>query len=709
MTASKNELEKKMRYMLNMRPILDRQALFSDGTENFRIPSEPKAGETVRIRFRTKRNNVDGVWLVTSALHQEMALMETQDGFDYYETSIVMGEDIFRYSFEILSGNQKCYYNHLGCCVARDEAMDFEIYPGFDTPDWAKGAVMYQIFVDRFYNADPTNDVVTNEYFYIGEPVSQVKDWGKPPAAMGVREFYGGDLQGVQQKLDYLQDLGVEVIYLNPIFVSPSNHKYDCQDYDFVDPHFGKIVEDCENTLDVSRQDNRSAVKYIRRVTDKRNLEASNQVFVNLVEDIHRRGMKIILDGVFNHCGSFNKWMDRELLYEREEGYVKGAYVSDNSPYRHYFHFNDANEWPYNGTYDGWWGHDTLPKLNYEESEELYQEVLSIGRKWVSAPYNIDGWRLDVAADLGHSNGFNHRFWKDFRRAVKEANPEAVILAEHYGNPEGWLQGDEWDTVMNYDAFMEPVTWFLTGMEKHSDSYNEDMFGNSEAFIQAMKYNMRCLHMSALTTAMNELSNHDHSRFLSRTNHQVGRVADLGPEAADRDLNPAVMREAVAIQMTWPGAPTVYYGDEVGVTGFTDPDNRRTFPWGREDWQMMDFHRIAIRIHRTYPVLKTGSLEFLWNDYQGLSYARFNREEQVIVVINNQEESRRVSIEAWKAGLSRSRDSVMERILLSDANSFAQERAWITAKGGILNFVMPAFGVMILHHKNDVTIQKDHF
>ncbi|MDO4648972.1 MAG: alpha-amylase family glycosyl hydrolase, partial [Eubacteriales bacterium] len=402
-----------------------------------------------------------------------------------------------------------------------------------------------------------------------------------------------------------------------------------------------------------------------------------------------------------NHCGSFNKWMDRERLYEGEEGYSKGAYVSADSPYRHYFHFNDEEEWPYNGTYDGWWGHDTLPKLNYEESEELYQAVLAIGRKWVSPPYNIDGWRLDVAADLGHSNGFNHKFWKDFRRAVKDANPNAVILAEHYGNAEGWLQGDEWDTVMNYDAFMEPVTWFLTGMEKHSDAYNENMLGNSDAFIMAMRYNMRCLHMSALTTAMNELSNHDHSRFLSRTNHQVGRVAELGPEAADCNLNPAVMREAVAIQMTWPGSPTVYYGDEVGLTGFTDPDNRRTFPWGREDWQMMDYHRAAIQIHRAYPVLKTGSLEYLWNDYQGLSYARFNRDEQIIVVINNQDQPRNVVIEAWRAGLSRNKDSVMERLLLSDEKMFTREKAWITAKGGILDFVMPAYGVMILHHERE--------
>lgn len=127
--------------------------------------------------------------------------------------------------------------------------MDFEIYPGFDTPKWAKGAVMYQIYVDRFLNGDPTNDVVTGEYHYIGDKSVQVEQWNKIPAVMGVREFYGGDLQGIMNKLDYLQDLGVEVIYLNPIFVSPSNHKYDCQDYDYVDPHYGRIVEDCNEGI----------------------------------------------------------------------------------------------------------------------------------------------------------------------------------------------------------------------------------------------------------------------------------------------------------------------------------------------------------------------------------------------------------------------------------------------------------------------------
>jgi alpha-glucosidase len=248
---------------------------------------------------------------------------------------------------------------------------------------------------------------------------------------------------------------------------------------------------------------------------------------------------------------------------------------------------------------------------------------------------------------------------------------------------------------------MEPITWFLTGMEKHSDEYREDLYGNSSAFIRAMKTNMRTLHMSALYTSMNELSNHDHSRFLTRTNRRVGRVSYAGAEAASQDINPAVMREAVAIQMTWPGAPTVYYGDEAGVCGFTDPDNRRTYPWGHEDQQMIAFHRTMIAIHKKYKIIRDGSLEFLWNDYQGLAYARFSNDEQLVVILNNQETEREVEVLAWKTGISRYNDTIFEQILLSYRDGFTEEVCTYAAIAGILRLTMPAFGVMILHHKNN--------
>ena len=680
---------------------MNKTALFCDGTEGYVYPPEPKESELVTFRFRTAKDDVDRVGLVTSADTYVMEKECTQGEFDYYTFETRLGEEPFRYCFEVQSGTEKYYYGRCGISREILEYYNFVVVPGFSTPDWAKGAVMYQIFTDRFYNGDKSNDVETNEYYYIGDYSQRVTNWDKYPANMGVREFYGGDLQGVMDKLDYLQDLGVEVVYFNPLFVSPSNHKYDIQDYDYIDPHYGKIVDDGGEVLPNGVTDNSQATKYKKRTTGLKNLEASNELFIKLVEELHRRGMKVILDGVFNHCGSFNKWMDRERIYEGEEDYEPGAYVSADSPYRSYFRFfkEGPENWPYNGNYDGWWGHDTLPKLNYEDSVKLENYILYIGRKWVSPPYNVDGWRLDVAADLGRSNEYNHEFWQKFRRAVKDANPNALILAEHYGDPSDWLKGDEWDTVMNYDAFMEPVTWFLTGMEKHSDEAREELLGNIDNFIGSMAHHMSNMLIPSLQVAMNELSNHDHSRFLTRTNHMVGRVEHLGPEAANEYVNKAVMREAVVMQMTWVGAPTVYYGDEAGVCGFTDPDNRRTYPWGHEDQELIAFHKEAIRIHKEHPALKTGSLKILGGEENILSYARFKGHDRIIVVINNRSERAEVKVPVWEAEIPIK--CRMKRLLYSYKEGYTTEYEEYLVEDGEVVANMGPHSALVLGMRNE--------
>ena len=680
---------------------MNKTALFCDGTEGYVYPPEPKESELVTFRFRTAKDDVDRVGLVTSADTYVMEKECTQGEFDYYTFETRLGEEPFRYCFEVQSGTEKYYYGRCGISREILEYYNFVVVPGFSTPDWAKGAVMYQIFTDRFYNGDKSNDVETNEYYYIGDYSQRVTNWDKYPANMGVREFYGGDLQGVMDKLDYLQDLGVEVVYFNPLFVSPSNHKYDIQDYDYIDPHYGKIVDDGGEVLPNGVTDNSQATKYKKRTTGLKNLEASNELFIKLVEELHRRGMKVILDGVFNHCGSFNKWMDRERIYEGEEDYEPGAYVSADSPYRSYFRFfkEGPENWPYNGNYDGWWGHDTLPKLNYEDSVKLENYILYIGRKWVSPPYNVDGWRLDVAADLGRSNEYNHEFWQKFRRAVKDANPNALILAEHYGDPSDWLKGDEWDTVMNYDAFMEPVTWFLTGMEKHSDEAREELLGNIDNFIGSMAHHMSNMLTPSLQVAMNELSNHDHSRFLTRTNHMVGRVEHLGPEAANEYVNKAVMREAVVMQMTWVGAPTVYCGDEAGVCGFTDPDNRRTYPWGHEDQELIAFHKEAIRIHKEHPALKTGSLKILGGEENTLSYARFKGHDRIIVVINNRSERAEVKVPVWEAEIPIK--CRMKRLLYSYKDGYTTEYEEYLVEDGEVVANMGPHSALVLGMRNE--------
>ena len=687
----------------NLTTIFNPQALFSDGTAQYRIPPEPKANESVKLRFRTGRENIDRVVLVVCTdTRIEMKKVYNDRLFDYYESTVELSDKMIDYYFEVTSGTVTVYYNSVGVCSGVEPYYNFTITPSFHTPDWAKGAIFYQIYVDRFYNGDRSNDVEKDEYVYIGEGTDKVTDWFKYPAAMGVREFYGGDIAGVWQKLDYLQELGVDAIYFNPIFVSPSNHKYDIQDYDYIDPHFGKIVKDegevlhrdengnlmCDGTYP-----NKYATKYVCRVTDKENLEASNLFFAEFVEEVHKRGMKVILDGVFNHCGSFNKWLDRECIYEDAEGYEKGAYISADSPYRTFFRFNE-DMWPYNYHYDGWWGQDTLPKLNYEDSPLLFDYIMHIARKWVSPPYNVDGWRLDVAADLGQSQEYNHYFWKEFRRNVKEANPEAIVLAEHYGDPTSWLQGDQWDTVMNYDAFMEPITWFLTGVEKHSDEYREDLLGNADAFFGSMRNYMTRFNTQSLQVAMNELSNHDHSRFMTRTNHKVGRTASVGPQAADEGIDKALFRLGVMIQMTWPGAPTIYYGDEAGLCGWTDPDNRRTYPWGREDNELIEFHRQLIRIHKDYQVFKTGSIMFLKGQYKLIGYGRFDENDKIVVMINSSDEVREADIPVWRMGIIQ--ETRMARLMLSDREGYSDEAKVYPVVNGLIHVECPPMSGMII-------------
>ena len=676
-------LDQKLLYMINVKPVLNYRAMFSDGTRFYRNPEEPNAHDKVTIRFRTAKYNVDYVDMYVDGMRYPMTRFLQDDVFDYYEATFELGENKTRYYFKIKSGKVVCYYNQWGALRELNQAYDFEIIPGFKTPSWAKGAIVYQIYVDRFYNGDPSNDVTDGEYVYIGAPVNHVDDWNRLPQSMDVRDFYGGDLKGVMKKLDYLSDLGVDVIYFNPLFVSPSNHKYDTADYDNIDPHIGVIVEDSDEN------------KYRTRVTSKKNLDASNKLFIKLVQEIHKRGMRVIIDGVFNHCGSFNKWLDREHIYEGCENFASGAYISKDSPYRNYFSFSDnRNEaWPNNGSYEGWWGHSTLPKLNYENSKELEDYVIGIGKKWVSAPYCVDGWRLDVAADLGHSSEYNHAFWKRFRKEVKAANKDAIIIAEHYGNANSWLQGDEWDTIMNYDAFMEPVTWFLTGMEKHSDSRNDSLFGNARSFFDSMKHNMATIGAQPIAISLNQLSNHDHSRFLTRTNRKVGRINTLGSEAASEGINYGIFKEAVVIQMTWPGAPGIYYGDEAGLCGFTDPDNRRTYPWGHEDKELIEFHKDLIALHKKHKALMGGSLKELVCDYNLISYGRFLEEDVVIVVINNNDVEKHVKIPAWQLGLTK-KDEVAQVFMTTNREHSTSVLGYSLSHGDLNIMVRPYSAVI---------------
>lgn len=661
------------------------QAVYSDETKQYRFPAEPLSADEVEITIRVGKETFSAVFLCTDEREYLMDVTEEDGIFEYYKTTLPPTEKKVTYYFRLQYGEEEGFYTKYGYFDTFKDEGRFEIIRDFVTPDWAKGAVMYQIYPDRFCNGDPSNDVKTNEYVYLKRMVEQVKIWDTPPAVTDVNHFYGGDLQGVIDKLDYLEDLGVEVIYFNPIFVSPSNHKYDAQDYHHIDPHFGKIVKDGGNVLKNSATTNAEASMYITRTTREENLTASDELFIELVEKAHARGIKVLVDGVFNHCGAFHKWLDREGFYK---GTVKGAFRQKTSPYHDYFYWNE------DGTYEGWWGYENHPKLNEEGCEKLKNEILEIGKKWVSAPFHADGWRLDVAADLGKTSAFNHKFWAEFRDAVKGVSENKLILAEHYGDAIDWLQGDEWDSIMNYDAFMEPVTWFLTGVSKHSTEKREDMYNDADVFWGTMIYQMGKLPIQSIMTSMNELSNHDHSRFLTRTNRRIGRLQTEGSESAARGIDKAVLREAVLLQMTWPGAPTVYYGDEAGLVGWTDPDNRRTYPWGKEDKDLIEFHKEAIYLRKENPVLRHGSLHHLYGEYGVIAYGRFDREDKFLIVLNNSEDSKPVSIPVWEIGMDL--NGVLENCLMTNRDGFTDFGFQCPIKNGFAELTLPPKSAAVL-------------
>lgn len=626
--------------------MINRQALFTDETTTFKKPYEPACGDKVTLTFRTLINDVPAVYCIINGRERRMKKLRARnENFDFYEITFVCGKSPVHYYFRLDDIDDQVFYNRLGAVTTNQEEYEFSFVPGHKVPDWAKGRVFYQIYCDRFCNGNQSNDVQSNEYYYTGGHSLKEYDWFAPPQTTDVNRFYGGDLQGVEQKIDYLKELGVEAVYFNPLFVSPSNHKYDTQDYDYIDPHLAIIEEDLDHYMQNWEHHNGYAPKYIKRVTDKKNLEKSNKYFACLVKKLHDNGIKVIVDGVFNHCGSFHKWLDREGIYLNKPGYKKGAFQSVESPYRSYFKFDKPKK--ADSEYEGWWGYKTLPKLNYEKSEELCDKIFQVGEKWVSAPYNADGWRLDVAADLGHSERFNHKFWKTFKERVRAANSEAFVFAEHYGDPCKWLEGGEWDSVMNYDAFMEPVTWFLTGMEKHSASSDYGKLYDGKAFIENIWKNMARMPRPALDSAINQLSNHDHSRFLTRTNRRVGTLKSEGSAAAGEGVDKRVLYLAVLMQMTWPGSPALYYADEVGQVGWTDPDCRRTFPWGREDWEVYGVHREAIALRKKLHCLKMGSLMPMDAGNGYVVYSRFDTEDCAFIAVNAGDKQISVTVPVW--------------------------------------------------------------
>ncbi len=639
-------------------------------------PCEPLPGDTVQLIFRTGRYQVSKLLLWIDGEALDMTWDHHKNDFDYYTVRIKAGEESSRYYFEICAENELCYYGKKGLVFRREEITPFELIPGFCIPKWLRGALMYQVYVDRFYSADNENNIKDGEYVYYDLPVRYVKDWNEPPSTFDVGNFHGGDIAGVMKKIGYLRELGVEVIYLNPVFLSPSNHKYDIEDYDHVDPHIGVIVNEAEGR------------------TGDENLRASDMLLAEFIEDAHRNGMKVILDGVFNHCSHFSKWMDVQGLYLDKDGNPTGAYKNPKSRFHDYFVFDDEECIEY----ESWWDNINLPKLNYEGSNELFEDIMRVAQKWVSPPFNADGWRLDVASDLGHSEEYNHFFWREFRKRVKAANPNAVIIAEHYDNAKPWLDGSQWDTVMNYRAFMDPVSWFFTGMEKHSDAYKPELQGNSEMFEAAMTGCGAEFPAQSLFCAMNQLDNHDHSRFITRTNHKVLRLTEDNSELAGEGLDYSVYKMAVVMQMIWPGAPCLYYGDEIALEGFTDPDSRRAFPWENGNKEMLSFYKDMIALRNSHSFIRNASNRIIFAKDGLLAFARFTEDEQLIAVFSMEDSPIEEELPVWvtgRAGYLPHDVLIRELYCVEGRSEF--EKCLYTTDYGLLKLFVPPKSVMLFY------------
>jgi len=244
---------------------------------------------------------------------------------------------------------------------------------------------------------------------------------------------------------------------------------------------------------------------------------------------------------------------------------------------------------------------------------------------------------------------------------------------------------------------MEPITWFLTGVSKHSEESRPALKGDAMTFEWTMRHNMSLLNIHSLQSAMNQLSNHDHSRFLTRTNSNTGRLHTVGPRAAEMGVNKNIMMEAVVFQMTWPGAPTIYYGDEAGLMGWADPDNRRPFPWGREDETLTELHKALISMRKNYPVLRHGSVDFLWSSHNFISYGRWDDSQKIAVAINNDAKPMEVTLPVWKLGIKAGN---LTQLIITGAGTFFETSRKHQVKNGQVTVHVPGHGSVILGNQN---------
>lgn len=482
---------------------------------------------------------------------------------NYYGRDIIYGNNI-----ESLGGIGQVYFNE-------PVSYQITIYSKQEVPSWYREGIIYQIFVDRFFNGEDEGKVLNpkkNTFIY--------GNWDDSPMYIKdmdgniVRwDFYGGNLLGVKKKLEYIKSLGVNVIYFNPIFDSPSCHKYDTGDYEKIDPMFG-----------------------------------DEEIFKDLCSEAEKLGIRIILDGVFSHTGSDSKYFNKFGNYNS-----LGAYQSLQSPYYRWYRFND-----YPNLYETWWGFSNMPnvdELNPSYLDYIIRNDNSIIEKWLSL--GAGGWRLDVADELPDE------FIKILKSKLKEVKKDSVLIGEvwedasnkvSYNRKREYLFGYELDSVTNY-----PLRQIILDLVRN--------YIGSKYFIKKYLSLKENYPKEYFYSTMNMLGNHDTERVLTMLNNNVN-----------------LLKEAVVIQMTLPGVPLIYYGDEAGLTGGKDPSNRKSYPWGKENKDILEFYRKLSAIRVSEEALRNGEIEFLEFNNGILAYERTLNKDRIIIAVNIMEKEENILI-----------------------------------------------------------------
>lgn len=581
-----------------------RNTVFADGSRYFVSNPLPKKGETVTVWIRMMewspvkqvilRTKLNGVEVL-----KPMEWDYSRDGLAYFKTSVTLWEEVFHYHFYLVTENEVVYYTQNGLTGAvPDETYDFRILTDYPQPEWVKSAVFYQIFPDRFCNGNPAGDVKNGEYSFDGCPVIRVKDWNRIPSGYldsHCLDFYGGDLDGIIQKIPYLKKLGVNALYLNPIFYAATVHRYDCMDYFHVDPHLG-----------------------------------GDKALVKLSRALHTNGMKLILDVSLNHTGTAHKWFNKDAQFFPVS---QGAYHNPEAAEREYYFFGENDE------YKAWNDVETLPALNYASDklrDAIYQGKDSVVKHWLKPPYEIDGWRFDVADVMARNDAqqLHHEVWPQIHKSIKETKKDAYILAEDWCDCAEFLRGNEWDSPMNYFGCARPIRefageqdWFLQKYEYFKGIPSPQDAGVLAARIRA--------HLNKLPTVIQQ------NQFNLLDSHDISRLHN-NPE-----ISHGAWKNAVLLQFALPGCVSIYYGDEARIHGrIEDVEGcRYPMPWD-EEFQKQEpyllYHRL-IQLRKKSPAFTEGSFTILYARGKQFVCARFTDVERYIFVCSMEKEERTIS------------------------------------------------------------------